>query len=111
MAKDKTAFGNFLRKLIKNTGISQSEFYDSVGITKPYFYDILSGKTNPPPHDVQFRMLEKLNLNSAQRNEFLDLAAEGRGEIPADIAKQIMDHPLELENIRSLLTEHFSTKG
>ena len=63
MAKDKKAFGNFLREMIKQTGISQSEFYSAVGITKPYFYDILSGKVNPPPSDVQYKMLENLNLD------------------------------------------------
>ena len=63
MAKDKKAFGNFLREMIKQTGISQSAFYSAVDITKPYFYDILSGKVNPPPPDVQYKMLENLNLD------------------------------------------------
>lgn len=62
MAKDKKAFGNFLREMIKQAGISQSAFYSAVEITKPYFYDILSGKVNPPPPDVQYKMLENLNL-------------------------------------------------
>ena len=96
MAKDKKSFGNFLREMIKQTGISQSAFYSSVEITKPYFYDILSGKVNPPPPDVQYKMLENLNLDEQQRNEFLNLAAEGRGEVPADIAKLIADHPAKL---------------
>ena len=26
-----------------------SKFYTALGIKKPYFYDILSGKVNPPP--------------------------------------------------------------
>ena len=63
MAKDKKAFGNFLREMIKQTGISQSAFYSAVDITKPYFYDILSGKVTPPPPDVQYKMLENLNLD------------------------------------------------
>ena len=104
MAKDKKAFGNFLREMIKQTGISQSEFFSAVEITKPYFYDILSGKVNPPPPDVQYKMLENLNLDEQQRNEFLNLAAEGRGEVPADIAKLIADHPAKLAIIREKLT-------
>ena len=104
MTRDKKAFGNFLREMIKQTGISQSAFYSTVEITKPYFYDILSGKVNPPPPDVQYKMLENLNLNEQQRNEFLNLAAEGRGEVPADIAKLIAEHPLELDKIRVALT-------
>lgn len=111
MVKDKKAFGNFLREMIKQTGISQSEFFSAVEITKPYFYDILSGKVNPPPPDVQYKMLENLNLDEQQRNEFLNLAAEGRGEIPADIAKLIADHPAKLAIIRETLTTLLAAQG
>ena len=103
MIKDKKAFGNFLREMIKQTGISQSAFYSAVEITKPYFYDILSGKVNPPPPDIQYKMLDHLEVNEQQRNEFLNLAAEGRGEVPADIARMIAEHPLDLDKIRSTL--------
>ena len=111
MSKDMKAFGNFLRKMIKQTEISQATFYEAVEITKPYFYDILSGKVNPPPPDVQDRMIDKLNLDNQQRNEFLNLAAEGRGEIPADIARLIADHPQELDKIRTTLTTLFAAQG
>lgn len=111
MIKDKKAFGNFLREMIRQTGISQSAFYSAVEITKPYFYDILSGKVNPPPPDVQYKMLENLNLDEQQRNEFLNLAAEGRGEVPADIARMIAEHPLDLDKIRSTLTTLLAAQG
>lgn len=111
MAKDKKAFGNFLREMIKQTGISQSAFYSAVEITKPYFYDILSGKVNPPPPDIQYKMLDHLEVNEQQRNEFLNLAAEGRDEVPADIAKMIAEHPLELDKIRSTLTTLLAAQG
>lgn len=111
MPKDKKAFGNFLREMIKQTGISQSAFYSAVEITKPYFYDILSGKVNPPPPDVQYKMLENLNLVEQQRNKFLNLAAEGRGEVPADIAKLIAEHTPELDRIRETLTTLFAAQG
>ena len=111
MIKDKKAFGNFLREMIKQTGISQSAFYSSVEITKPYFYDILSGKVNPPPPDIQYKMLDHLEVNEQQRNEFLNLAAEGRGEVPADIARMIAEHPLDLDKIRSTLTTLLAAQG
>ena len=111
MDKDKTAFGNFLREMIKQTGISQSAFYSAVEITKPYFYDILSGKVNPPPSDVQYKMLDNLTVGEQQRKEFLNLAAAGRSEIPADIAKLITDHPLELDKIRDTLTTLLAAQG
>jgi hypothetical protein len=97
--------------MIKQTGISQSAFYSAVEITKPYFYDILSGKVNPPPPDIQYKMLDHLEVNEQQRNEFLNLAAEGRGEVPADIARLIADHPLELDKIRSTLTTLLAAQG
>ena len=111
MTTDKQAFGNLLRELIKQAGISQSAFYSAVNITKPYFYDILSGKVNPPPPEVQFKMIENLNLEDRQRNEFLNLAAAGRGEIPADIAKLIAEHPSKLSLIRSTLSTLLASQG
>lgn len=110
MGKSKKTFGEFLREKIKQAGISQSTFYRAVDITKPYFYDILSGKVNPPPSDVQFRMIENLELDEDERTEFFNLAAEERGEIPADIVKLITDHPYELECIRSHLIDMFARK-
>lgn len=104
MTRNKKIFGDFLREMIKQTGISQSAFYAAIKITKPYFYDILSGKVNPPPPEIQYKMLENLDIDARQRNEFLNLAAKGRSEIPADIAKLITEHPAELDRIRATLT-------
>ena len=109
MANNKKAFGDFLRTSISQSDMSQAAFYTAVEITKPYFYDILSGKVNPPPADVQYRMIEVLGLNKPeykqQRNKFLNLAAKGRNEIPADIADLIKSNSDKLEEIRKLLTQ------
>lgn len=111
MSKDKKAFGNFLRFLIQQSNLSQAAFYSAVDITKPYFYDIISGKVNPPPPEMQYKMLDHLHINDHQRYEFFNLAAEGRNEIPADIAKLILDHPTELDKIRKELTAMFPPQG
>lgn len=111
MTTDKKAFGNYLREMIKQTNISQTVFYEAVEITKPYFYDILSGKVNPPPPEIQYKMLDNLNVTESQRKEFLNLAAAGRGEIPADIARLIFEHPSELDKIRTALTAMFAAQG
>ncbi len=102
MAEDRQAFGNFLRNMIKQAGVSQSAFYTAVDITKPYFYDILSGKANPPPPEIQYRMLDHLKLDEQQRHAFLNLAAEGRNEVPADIATMIA--ALNPDDVRTTLT-------
>ena len=107
--RTKTAFGEFLVDEIKQAGISQEEFYTAVGIKKPYFYDLLT------PIEMQNRMLavleSKTGTDDDRRIRFYDLAAQGRDEIPADIAKIISNHPLELDKIRSTLTALFSPQG
>lgn len=111
MDNDEMTFGNFLREMIKQTGISQSTFYLAVKITKPYFYDILSGKVNPPPSEIQFKMLDNLKVTEEQRLKFLNLAAAGRREIPADIVKLILEHPSKLEQIRIDLVNLLETQN
>lgn len=37
--------------------MTQSDFYNKLGIKKPYFYDIIGGKINPPPPETQIRIL------------------------------------------------------
>lgn len=53
-------FCNLLAQMIKEANLSNVEFYTTIGIKKPYFYDILGGKVNPPPPNRQFAMLQLL---------------------------------------------------
>ena len=111
--RTKTAFGEFLVAEIRQAGMSQEEFYIAVGIKKPYFYDLLNA--SPPPIELQDRMLavldEATGADEARRRKLYDLAAVGRSEIPADIAKLILAHPGEIDQIRNKLTELFTTQG
>jgi transcriptional regulator with XRE-family HTH domain len=98
-------FGELLKQLIKKEGLSQQDFHTKVGIGKPYFYDIVSGKVAPPPPEVQYRMigiLTKATLD--EKNRFFDIAAKERNEIPADIAKLINDNPNDIGAIRKILS-------
>lgn len=110
--RQKTAFGEYLVEQIREADMSQEEFYNEVGIRKPYFYDLLT--SSPPPSDLQNKMLSvldaKTGANSERRNKFYDLAAEGRGEIPADIVKLIADNPEKLNEIRQELTKLLSKR-
>lgn len=105
--RTKTAFGEFLVGEIKQAGISQEEFYTAVGIKKPYFYDLLTA--SPPPVEMQNRMLavleSKTDPDEERRCRFYDLAAQGRGELPADIFQYIKDHPNDWEFIRTQLIQ------
>lgn len=111
--RQKTRFGEYLVEQIKAVDMSQQEFYDAVGIKKPYFYDIL--KASPPPVDIQNKMLTVLEKKSGvdieRRNKFYNIAAEGRGEIPADIAKLIIDNPSKLDEIREGLMTLLAPQG
>ena len=98
-------FGEYLKSLIKNAGMTHHEFYCQLGIKKPYFYDILSGRVNPPPPELQFRAMEILNADEETREKFFDMAAQGRQEIPADIAKVVCDNPDVRTSIRRNLKE------
>ena len=84
--------------------------YSRIDHGDEYFYDILSGKVNPPPPDMQYKMLKCLDLDEKQRNEFLNLAAKGRNEIPADVARLISNHPEKIDLIRQKLAEIFTTQ-
>lgn len=96
-------FGNFLKALIKDAGMTQYEFYSELGIKKAYFYDILSGRVNPPPPELQFRTMDILKVDERTKKEFYDLAAKGRGDFPADIAKAVKGNPKALDQIRKVI--------
>ncbi|MEI3063110.1 MAG: hypothetical protein V8S72_09370 [Oscillospiraceae bacterium] len=112
-SREKTAFGEFLVEEIRQTGMSQEGFYHAVGIKKPYFYDFLTA--TPPPTELQDRLLAVLDSATGTdidlRRKFYDLAAEGRSEIPADIAKLIKDNPAKLDMIRKTLNELLAAQG
>lgn len=106
MAKrQKTAFGEFLVQEIKIAGMSQESFYNTVGIAKPTFYGLITAA--PPPPELQYRMLsvleEKTGKDTVRRNKLLDLAAQGRNEIPADIDALIKTSADNWDYIRVVL--------
>ena len=113
--KPKSDFGEYLAKLIKDAGMSQFEFYTEAGITKPYFYDMLSGRTNPPPRETLERMMEVLEKclppDKKRRTEFINRAAISRGEIPCDISDMILGHPECWDRLRTTLQTMLTAKG
>ena len=78
-------FCDLLSKMLKVHNKSHVAFYTELGITKPYFYDILKGKVNPPPPEKQFKIIKILKPKSKIREEFFELAAMERNEMPADL--------------------------
>lgn len=105
--KKKSAFGEYLAQLIKDARMSQTDFYNKVGITKPYFYDMLSGRLNAPPRETLERMMDvlekRLPPDEKRRTEFINRAAISRGEIPCDISEMIIGHPECWDSLRTTL--------
>lgn len=99
---DNIRFCVLLAQMIKKANMTNVKFYTELGIKKPYFYDILSGKVNPPPPDRQFAMLKLLNPTDEDAALFFDLAAKERDEVPADIAKKIKDESLKRQLRRNI---------
>lgn len=82
-------FCDLLSEMLKSYEKSQTAFYTELGITRPYFYDILKGRANPPPPEKQFKMVKILKPDKKTREEFFELAAAERKEMPADLMKYI----------------------
>lgn len=111
--RKKTAFGEYLVSEIRKADMTQEEFYTAVGIQKPYFYDLLTA--TPPPTALQDKIAavldEQAGIDDRRRRLLYDLAAEGRGEIPADIVRLIQNNPTKLDMIRTELTKLLAAKG
>lgn len=97
---NKSEYGSILTELIKKNGMSQQKFYNELGIGKPYFYDIVSGKTNPPPPETQLKILKILKPDIHNKKLLLEIAANKRNEMPADIMLYLEKKPERIENIR-----------
>lgn len=82
-------FCDLLSDMLKSYEKSHTAFYTELGIKKPYFYDILSGKTNPPPPEKQFKIVQILKPKPKICEQFFELAAKERGEMPADLMRYI----------------------
>jgi transcriptional regulator with XRE-family HTH domain len=103
----KTAFGQYLVDQIKASGMSQEAFHKKVGVAKPTFYDWLHSA--PPPPETQYRILsvleEEIGENQARRNKLLDLAAQEREELPADIDAMLKSDPEQWDQVRAALVQ------
>lgn len=112
VSKQKSEYGKMLVNLIKSKGMSQQMFYDKLGIKKPYFYDIISGKANPPPPIMQLKIIDILQPSEIERNSLLEIAATKRKEMPADILVYLRNDSNILDEIRnSKKYKKFMSKG
>lgn len=100
ISNNKSEYGQLLTKLIKDKHMTQEEFYNKLGIKKPYFYDIISGKINPPPPEIQIKIIQIIDPKEKERIKLLEIASKIRKEIPADLLIYLRKNKNVLENIR-----------
>lgn len=99
-SSNKSEYGAILTRIIKDKKITQQDFYSQLGIRKPYFYDIVSGKTNPPPPETQLKILRILNPKEEDKKKLLEVAARERSEMPADILLYLKSNIDSIEEVR-----------
>lgn len=104
-SSNKSEYGAILTKIIKDRMITQQEFYNQLGMRKPYFYDIVSGKANPPLPETQLKILKILNPQEKDKKKLLEVAAKERNEIPADILLYLKSNINSIEEVRK--TENY----
>ena len=110
--KDFSEFGEYLDSLISEAGMFKSDFYENVGINRPYFYQIL--RSGSPSQETLESMISELsktqNFDDNKKRTLYDLAAKSRNEIPVDIAELIKSHPDDWDKIRTLLVKNLPRK-
>ena len=103
-----TPFGSIILDLLDAARAPHYKFYEAVGISKVYFYEILSGQ--PPAPEVIESMLTVLDAilppNPNRRIAVLDQAAKTRNDIPPDIYDAIRQNPDSWDTLRKLLKKH-----
>lgn len=99
--EEEMTFGQYLKLLIKEKGFTQAEFRRQIKLSKTYLVDMENGDAFPPLK-LQIRMMSLLRLSSSEKVIFFDKAAEGRGELPADVFLYLRS---DKEKIRALRSE------
>ncbi len=99
------SFGGFLHELRKERGIGFDEFRFRLGVSKAYLNDVETDCCRPPTPELQINMIKllcsKKALTQQEIAKFYTLAAERRGELPADVMRFLSAHEQTIGEIRS----------
>ena len=93
-------YGELLKELVDRNGLSKSGLCSDLGISRPYLYAVFSGTTPPPVPEKQKKIVSLLPVSNEERSALFDLAANERGELPADIVDYASD-----EKFRRIIRE------
>lgn len=100
-------FGEKLRLFRKGKGISLRNLATAVNITPAYLSDVENCKTKAPSKELVNQLIKNLNLLSDESESLMELAAEERNELPADISEAIIGTP----SIKKLIRAGIVTKA
>lgn len=98
-----TKFKTFFKREFGKQQISQNKFAKKVGVSSFYIGQLLKGEKSPPDRELQIKILEELNLNEKKKNQFYDLIAKEKNDIPTDIYQYIVKNPDKWDEIRKRL--------
>lgn len=98
MPVPEATFGACLRRIREERKISLRELARAVHITPTYLSDLERGNSRPPDKALLEEIIHALGIDGddALVQSLLDLAAQGRNDLPADIKECLMhNRPLQ----------------
>ena len=100
-------FGEFMRAVRKAKQIPLRALAKAVNKTATYMSDIENGNNRPPDKRLLDAILAALSVNDNPNlcEKLYDLAALGRGDIPADIKSFIVENPDAISILRLIASK------
>ena len=97
-------FGEYMRAVRKAQKTTLRELAKAVNKTPTYISDIENGNNRPPDKELLDAILAALKVNEfpSLKGKLYDLAALGRGDIPADVKSYVIENPELISILRSL---------
>lgn len=93
-------FSEFLNDKCKKNENSIRKIALKAEITHTYLLQLMNSKKEPPEAKTQEKIVKALELNSEEAIKFYDLAAQQRGDIPADIYIKLLNNKKLYKEIR-----------
>ena len=87
--KEYKDFGEFVREKRNENHLTMRVFCKEIGISTPFLTDVESGRRNPFDIEKLNRMVEVLNLSSAEKDQMFDLAGKKRNTVAPDLPEYI----------------------
>ena len=84
-------FSSFLKREISKNNYSQNKFAKEIGVSSYYLGQLIKGEKRPPSRKIQNKIVIALNFDESKKNEFYDLIAKEKNDIPSDIYEEIKD--------------------